>query len=214
MIIDDVWFIMMLIYLIPFAGLGVWKFIEWIMPKFRTRYGYVKITRVIGSGHLKDQWVKPFTQSFTEEVNVEDPDKAGGLNKVRQSLTGHFIKIDSNKTAVFHNNPSYVYFEGGVKRAFFDEECNQLSINDAKKVTFNVGPEMIDTFGKRMWNAGRLELFSMRRKQDIFIIVAAGAAAFACMLSFYALQNTQLILEALPEISGVCQTAASRMVPV
>ena len=179
------------IYMIPLSAIGTIALYLYILqPRIQTRRGYIKITRVLPSGHLKDQWVKPVEETITEEEPELDengnPIFERGRMKMRvRQETGYLIKIGKKERIPYIDSPNFTYFQGPVKRAFYDSEGSQLSINEASKLVSPTSAKMIDTFGQRMFNVGRMAAFAQKRNIEILILITAALAAGSLLVSYY-----------------------------
>lgn len=200
------------IYLIPLSGIGLlYTYLNWILPRIKTRRGHIQITRILASGHLKNQWVKPVEETVLEEEPVleekeKDGEKVmvpvferGRMKMTRRQETSYLIKIGKDEKLPYIDSPNFTYFQGPVKRAFYDSEGSQLSINDAAKLVSPTSAKMIDTFGQRMFNVGRMAAFTQKRNTDILILVTMFLSGISVLIGYY---NYTLISEIAARLLG------------
>lgn len=166
----------LVLYIYPLAVIGLWLMIgKWVIPWINTRKGMILISRIMGNGHIRHIWVKP-------EIETSGRDVAYYISLGEKKPWGRKKENEPVEKFPFYDSPGLVYFEGGIKRAFYDSEGNQVSINEAKKFIPSVNPKMFDSVLQRTWHLARASVFSEKKNLYAMVLIAMFAAIGACLL--------------------------------
>ena len=151
-------YLIVVLPLLPFAAIGIFKIAEWIIETIRVRNGWIQIIKKLPNDRIKSFWVKPEGNT----IKVDFPEL--GI-KIEQEL-----KLGKD----------WIYYDGNVPIAFFDENNNQIQLSSALQT---ISRTEVGKIAKLSFLAGKTVAQFFTEKYVwiaivVIILVGIGIAAF------------------------------------
>lgn len=166
MMVDDILFanvLFTLIIMLPLAGLGMWKLMQFLQDKLKIRKGFYRVTFRMSNHRKISRWIKP--------------DKS-------------YIKY-KDKVYPFSDKAGLVFYSGlgGIPEIEYNEFGDQINfIESDKSAMFD--PNTISLMAIRMFNLGK-KAAKTSTKDMLFMVsvIGAGSSVITMLLLFSFIQG-------------------------
>lgn len=181
-----------------FGVMYLWK--EQLAPRLYNLRGKIMIKQLMPNDRFKTTWVKPVIEKSGEGVKINEKGEVEGEY-------GYFFKL-GNKTLPLVDKPGAIYMEGSKKMAIYDTEGSQMVVSGLKKLMSPVSAEMLESLGRRTWNAARaMTLFDKKLQTFIMLsaLLALGATLGAALVYGEVSQLKEIIIAQGQQITQLVQ---------
>lgn len=164
-------YILLTLILLPFAGFGVYKMINFLKTYILVRKGYFKAYFRTPNRRKISKLVKPDGDSIELKFSI----------------------MGKKRIYPFSDDIGYIYFDGNTPEVEYDLDGEQINFSD-RKTDSKFDSQDLNTLAQRTFNAGKRAAESEDKYQKIATYIAAGASVFGVIILMGFIQNIDKIM--------------------